>query len=45
MTGDDFGFARKGQKPVVDRTKELLGVTTGEVRSANGTGEEGVSGQ
>jgi hypothetical protein len=44
VSGDDYDFVGKRQKAVMDGTDELFFVTSGEVCSAYGTCEEGVSG-
>ena len=44
MTGNDRYFVGKSEKAVVDGGQELLGIASGEIGAAYGTGEEGVSG-
>lgn len=43
MTRDDFGFVGKGEQTALDGVNDLFAVSTGEIGSANTTGEERVA--
>ena len=44
MAWDYFDVIGEGEKAVVDRLQDLLGVAAGEIGSADGAGEKGVTG-
>jgi len=45
VTGNDYGVVGEGEEALVNRAKKLVGLASGEVGAAYGSGEEGVSGQ
>jgi hypothetical protein len=44
VAGNDYGLVGEGEEALVNRAKKLVGVASGEVGAAYGSGEEGVSG-